>query len=137
MTRLAPPPLADVLTYDATAAIWARESRFANDGIPPPPLVTCATTVCRSGASWSRFGPITHADPAAASVWQPPQPALEKTRAPELVSAFLTAGTGALDSRSFDWALPPSLPQPAAAVTANTIAAAIDAPDASRFIGSP
>src|SRR5262249_28185834 len=133
-------PLADLLTYVATATIWARVKRLAKEGMPPPPLVTCSATVLRSGASWSRFGPITPAAPAAASVWQLPQPAFAKTRAPALRSVFSRGGTGAavvVGACALDFPLPLPLPQPAAAAITIAIAAAIVAREASRVIRSP
>jgi hypothetical protein len=50
--------------------------------MPPPPFVTWLTTVSLSGWRSSRLGPVEPVDPAAARVWQLPQPALAKTSAP-------------------------------------------------------
>src|SRR5215212_1040138 len=50
--------------------------------MPPPPVRTWAATSSAVGWSWSRFGPIEPFVPAAASVWQLPQPASSNTFAP-------------------------------------------------------
>ena len=52
------------------------------DGITAPPVVTWETTLSNAGFRSSRFGPTVPVDLAAASVWQPPQPALAKIFAP-------------------------------------------------------
>ena len=87
------PPMVEELCVDsetnsATWLIWTSFSFFEKDGIPTPPFLTCRSTRCASGRSWSRSGPTVPFDFAAWSVWQPPQPALSKTLAPgsELVA---------------------------------------------------
>src|SRR6476660_780088 len=72
----------DSETNSATWLISIWLSLFLKDGIPTPPFLTWRATVCWSGRSWSRFGPTVPFDFAACSVWQLPQPALEKTLAP-------------------------------------------------------
>src|SRR5581483_1313313 len=69
-------------TYAATAWICEAESCDANDGIAPFPCVTRSTTSASGGFAWSRFGPTVPPEPAASSVWQPPQPALANTPVP-------------------------------------------------------
>src|SRR4051812_26162694 len=81
LNEFQPPALLD--TYCATAWISAPDRRLENDGMTPAPLRTIAATVAADGFSWSRFGPVVPLEPAALSVWQPPQPALEKTWAPD------------------------------------------------------
>ena len=51
------------------------------DGIAPWPFVTRSTASAWSGCASSRFGPIVPVVPAAASVWQLPQPASAKISA--------------------------------------------------------
>jgi hypothetical protein len=48
----------------------------------PPPTSTWCATVLFDGFSWSRFGPTLPLEPAAFSVWHPPQPAEAKTALP-------------------------------------------------------
>ncbi len=67
-------------TKAATALISAPDSRPPNAGMPPSPLVTICCTRWALGLASSRFGPVVPEEPAAASVWQPPQPADAKTR---------------------------------------------------------
>src|SRR3954454_18021233 len=81
LNEFQPPALLE--TYCATAWICAPDRRPENDGMTPAPLRTIAATVAGDGLSWSRFGPVVPLEPAALSVWQPPQPALEKTWAPD------------------------------------------------------
>src|SRR3954447_13874029 len=81
LNEFQPPALLE--TYCATAWICAPDRRPENDGMTPAPLRTIAATVAAAGlrcAGWGRFVPL---EPAALSVWQPPQPALEKTWAPD------------------------------------------------------
>ena len=59
--------------------------------MPLPPFRTCRSTVDWSGFSSSRFGPTCPFEPAALSVWQPPQPALAKTFAPGALEAAARA----------------------------------------------
>src|SRR5262249_24966532 len=47
-----------------------------------PPFVTCCTIADCDGAVESRFGPGVPFEPAAARVWQLPQPCAENTVAP-------------------------------------------------------
>src|SRR6476660_6611136 len=78
----------DSETNSATWLISTSVSFLEKDGIPTPPFLTCRSTRCASGRSWSRSGPTVPFDFAAWSVWQPPHPALSKTFAPgsELVA---------------------------------------------------
>ncbi len=69
-------------TNVATSRISFLVSSPSNDGIPPPPLFTLATTSSTDGFASSRFGPTEPLDPAASSVWQLPQPASANTWAP-------------------------------------------------------
>jgi hypothetical protein len=80
--KLAPELRAASETNDATCAICVPESFVRKEGIPLPPFRTCRSTVDWSGFSSSRFGPTWPFEPAALSVWQPPQPALANTFAP-------------------------------------------------------
>jgi hypothetical protein len=73
-------------TNSATDLISFDESRPLKEGILPPPLITCVSTVASSGFSWSRFGPTLPVVPAAARVWQLPQ----------LVAKMLLPVTGVL-----------------------------------------
>jgi hypothetical protein len=66
--NLAAPIPADVDTKLATSSISFALSLSLNDGIPPPPFVTCRLTRSAFGCSWSRFGPTLPLDSAAASV---------------------------------------------------------------------
>ena len=77
-------------TNCATALISAADSRPENDGMPPAPEVTICWTRSALGLASSRFGPAVPDEPAAASVWQPPQPADAKTALP----AGAAAGRG-------------------------------------------
>src|SRR5262249_40771333 len=47
-----------------------------------PPFVTCCTIADCDGAVESRFGPAVRLEPAAARVWQLPQPCAETPVAP-------------------------------------------------------
>src|SRR5437763_12328691 len=71
-------------TYFATAWIWAGLSLPWNAGIAPPPTITWWATTDVLGLSWSRFGPTVPVALAAASVWQPAQPAPLKMAAPSV-----------------------------------------------------
>src|SRR3954454_22452764 len=79
-------------TKSATAWICASLSWPLKAGIAPPPTATWCATASFDGFSWSRFGPTLPVEPAAFSVWQPPQPADAKTAVP---SGF-AAGVGAV-----------------------------------------
>src|SRR3954447_6571894 len=81
LNEFQPPALLE--TYCATAWICAPDRRLEKDGMTPAPLRTMAATVAAEGFKESRFGPVVPLEPAALSVGQPPQPALEKTWAPE------------------------------------------------------
>src|SRR5262245_15403752 len=72
----------DSATNSATWLISVSLSFWAKEGMPTPPFRTWRTTRCASGRSSSRLGPVVPFDLAADSVWQPPQPASEKTFAP-------------------------------------------------------
>ena len=76
----------DVETYAATSWICFALSAALERGIGPPPFSTWWTIVVGRGFSWSRFGPTVPVELAAFSVWQPPQPALAKTRLPAVGS---------------------------------------------------
>ena len=86
-------PPVDVTTYAATSAICCAVSCDPKGGIAPMPFVTRVTTNLLSGFASSRFGPTLPFDPAAASVWQPPQPALTNTALPAVASP-LSASAG-------------------------------------------
>ena len=74
-------------TYAATSWIcFSLELSPSNDGIAPMPFVTRSTTSAASGLASSRFGPTLPDEPAASSVWQPPQPAEAKTASPAAAS---------------------------------------------------
>ena len=107
----------DSETNSATWLISVSVSCFAKEGMPTPPFRTWRATSFASGRSSSRLGPVVPFDLAAASVWQPPQPASEKTLAPgsELVEA---------DGEELSL-LPP--PQPDRARTASVRRAAVRA----------
>src|SRR4051812_36071045 len=60
-------------TNAATASISAPESWPPKAGIVPVPFVTVVFTSAAPGFSSSRFGPTLPFVPARASVWQPPQ----------------------------------------------------------------
>src|SRR5918994_6206479 len=80
--------------------------------MPPPPFLTCSSTVSASGWTSSRFGPVVPLVPAASSVWQLPH-ALVKTAAPSappsvVVVAAVVVGEALSESSS-------SPPQAAAA----------------------
>jgi hypothetical protein len=62
------PPPAVLATHAASCWISLVESDPANEGIPPPPEVTCAATVALDGRRESRFGMAVPVDPAALSV---------------------------------------------------------------------
>ena len=68
----------------------------ANAGIPPSPLVTICCTRSALGLASSRFGPDAPDEPAAASVWQPPQPADAKTALPAGAAPAGGRGAGGL-----------------------------------------
>jgi hypothetical protein len=74
-------------TNAATALISGEDRRLPNAGIPPSPLVTICCTRWALGLASSRFGPDAPEEPAAASVWQPPQPADAKTALPDGAAA--------------------------------------------------
>ena len=73
-------------TKAATSWICCSVSSSSNDGIAPPPSVTCLTTWSYEGDASSRFGPTLPDEPAAENVWQPPQPADAKTSLPAAAS---------------------------------------------------
>ena len=85
-------------TNAATSVISWFVSWPSNAGMPRPPVVTCRSTRSAAGFSASRLGPIVPVEPAAASVWQPPQPARAKTSAPGIVFGR---------SRHAAWRVPP------------------------------
>src|SRR3954468_9827804 len=74
-------------TNCATAVISAADRRPLNDGMTPAPEVTIPCTVAALGSAAWRSGRFVRDEPAAASVWQPPQPAEEKTALPEGAAA--------------------------------------------------
>src|SRR4051794_22708902 len=84
--------------------------------MPPPPFVTCRRTAAVDGWSWSRSGPTVPLDFAALSVWQPSQPAVANTCAPDLARS----GSGVLEPP------PPPPPPPQAASDAARAASAAD-----------
>src|SRR5689334_3361290 len=59
-----------------------------------PPFVTCCTIADCDGAVESRFGPAVPFEPAAARVWQLPQPCAEKTVAPFVGSPISVSVAG-------------------------------------------
>ena len=86
-------------TNAATASICACVSWPLNAGIAPPPFSTWCATVACDGFSWSRFGPTFPVDPAAFSVWQPPQPAEAKTALPSGFAAAVVVVVAAARRR--------------------------------------
>src|SRR5215212_8760293 len=121
-------------TYLATASISACERSPLKEGIPPPPFSTWCCTVATSGARSSRFGPTPPLEPAAASVWQFPQPAEANTFSPSAPFAgavLVVLGACCVAVLSGGATEPPLLPpssspppQPASAATTSTTGSA-------------
>src|SRR5436190_10941098 len=89
--------------------------------MPPPPFLIWFVAAERLGFSWSRFGPTVPFEFAALRVWQPPQPADEKTLLPAEALPFACCSVGALPMTVSATGLTVSpLPQPARTRTTGT-----------------